>query len=269
MARWPLVVLAFSFGLVGSPNQASAMFSGMWQYVSQYQLGIDYSTSWNNVQVDFKSDPALSSPSEYCGAPSSGSTLRDCSIVANSGGSSGFGLFLQRAFKKQGFWYFDYDLGIGFRYLQGERSREGSNFAGTPLRSVKFSLLSGIVKPYFQFGITPQGFPDILVSLGPILQTAVGQVSVNDKSRSVVLAQSNVNGLSSLWRGFVELELVLWRFGEGAFSLITSREFAGSGEGTKFYPESVDGMSDFKAKFNHGVGGAAFGMGLKLVTTVP
>jgi hypothetical protein len=155
------------------------------------------------------------------------------------------------------------------RYLNGELPSSYESQTAVPLKSASFSLVSGVVKPYVQFGVTPDRWPDLLISLGPAAQFATGHVVINDQKENVAIATSNSDGVYSLWHGFVEVELVLKRFGEGAFSLFTSQDFSGSGEGTKFYPKSVDGMSNFKGKFNHSVGGAAFGFGLKLVTTFP
>ncbi|MCX6127064.1 MAG: hypothetical protein NTV34_20265, partial [Proteobacteria bacterium] len=181
----------------------------------------------------------------------------------------GFGIFLQRAFKRQGFWYFDYDVGFGARYLSGGLRKQDEGLQGLPLKTARFSLLSGVAKPYIQFGITPDRWPDVLVSIGPALQIAAGSVAINDKSERVVIGTSSYTGPMSLWHGFFELELVLKRFGEGAFSVFTSQDFSGNGEGTKLYPKDIDGMSNVRGTFSHRVGGAAFGFGLKLVTTLP
>ena len=75
--------------------------------------------------------------------------------------------------------------------------------------------------------------------------------------------------VSSFVGGFFEVEIVLWRFGEGALSLFTASDVSGSEEGTNFYPKEVDGMSNFKANFARNVDGEAFGFGLKLLLDWP
>jgi hypothetical protein len=175
-------------------------------------------------------------------------------------------LFLQKAFKKQGFWYFDYDIGFGVRYLEGKYTATDQNDS---LKQAKFALASIVGKPYIQFGVTPQSLPDVLISIGPAAQVAVGNMTVNNASKSVVFGTSSYSGPMNLMHGFVELEIVLKRFGDGAFSVFSSSDLTGKGEGTKVFEGEVDGMSDFKGVFSHQVGGAAFGFGLKLVTTFP
>jgi hypothetical protein len=259
------VLVALSF-LISKP--AFCFVSGVVDYVKQYQIGIDYSNSIDTVKLTYDTDAAGGTPSS-CKAVEGNAAKKECSVDMVAGGSSGFGLFLQRAFKKQGFWYFDYDLGFGARYLSGGIEKKNESLQGLPLKQAKFSLLSLVGKPYIQFGITPDRFPDILLSVGPAIQVAMGNVSINDQSEKVVTGTSSYQGPMSLWHGFFELEIVLKRFGEGAFSVFSSSDFTGSGEGTKIYPKDVDGMSNFRGAFSHSVGGAAFGFGLKLVTPFP
>jgi hypothetical protein len=176
---------------------------------------------------------------------------------------------LHKAFKKQGFFYFDWDVSFGARYLNGELPPEERSLSGLPLKKASFSLGAAVMKPYIQFGVTPDRFPDILISMGPAIQMAMGSVSINDKSESVAVGTSSVTGPMSVIQGFFALELVLRRFGDGAFSLIAMRDVTGHGNGTKIYPKEVDGMRDFRGTFSRSVGGMAFGFGLKLVTPWP
>lgn len=260
-----LSVMALCF-VLSSP--AFAFVTEVVNYVKQYQIGVDYSSSVDRLSVTYDTDINGGVP-KSCTTIENDGTKKRCSFSMQTGSSSGWGLFLQRAFKKQGFWYFDYDVGFGARYLSGALSEDDQSTDGLPLKEAKFSLATVIAKPYIQFGITPDWWPDVLVSVGPAAQVAVGTVSINDHSERVVAGTSSYAGPMSLWHGFLELEFVLKRFGDGAFSIFSSSDYTGGGEGTEIYPKNVDGMSNFRGNFSHHVGGMAYGFGLKLVTPWP
>lgn len=252
-------------------NASFALVSEIFNYVKQYKIGIDYTSSHDSLALSYQTDAAGSVP-KSCTLVASDSSKMRCTVAMPAGknSASGFGLFLQHAFKKQGFWYFDYDVGFGGRYLSGEVQSSDESKDGLPLRNAKFSLGAFVTKPYIEFGITPDKWPDLLISVGPALQVAAGTMTINDKSEKVVAGTSSYSGLMSLWHGFLEVELVLKRFaGDGAFSLFFENDYTGGGEGTKIYPKGIDNMSDFKGSFSHSVGGMAYGFGLKLVTPWP
>ena len=265
-----LSLRVFILGVLLLRSSASfALVTEVINYVKQYKIGIDYSSSNDNLALNYQTDASTSVPKSCALVAGDASKMR-CAVDVPAGNSSGFGLFLQRAFKKQGLWYFDYDVGFGARYLTGKLRAADESLDGLPLRNAKFSLGAFVAKPYIQFGITPDKWPDILISVGPALQVAAGTMTINDKSKSVVAGTSSYTGLMSLWQGFIELELVLKRFAnDGAFSLIAENDITGNGDGTKIYPTGIDNMTDFKGSFRHSVGGMAYGFGLKLVTPWP
>jgi len=250
---------------------ASIAFVGaIWDYVKQYQLGIDYTSSYDSVDATYETaNPGV--PAESCAVSPDDPTRQECAVAMKAGGASGFGLFLQQAFKKQGTFYFKPDVGFGVRSLQGELSPEHKKRAeeqGLPLKELSFDLVSFVVKPYITLGVTPSGawLPDVLLSLGPAAQIAVGKVKVNDESENVALATSSGKRLIG---GFFEFEVVFLRFGEGAFSLFTSRDVTSGEDGTKLITKDVDGMDDFRASFARSVSGGVFGFGAKLVLPFP
>jgi hypothetical protein len=247
---------------------AFALVAEVVNYVRQYQVGVDYSNSIDRVDLTYEMNRSGAMPSS-CVQVEDDSSKQRCSVGMIGGSSNGWGIFLQKAFKKQGFYYLDWDVGFGARYLSGELPKEERSLSGLPLKNASFRLGAAIMKPYIQFGITPDRFPDILISLGPAMQVAVGTVSINDQSESVAVGTSSVTGPLSVIHGFFALELVLKRFGDGAFSLLATRDVTGHGRGSEIYPKSIDGMSNFRGAFSHDVGGMAFGFGLKLVTPWP
>ena len=252
------------------PTKAHAFFSEIWGYVKQYELGIDYENSGTTVAATYEVNKAGATPTSSCVDLAGKPTKQTCSVTMTAGNSSGFGLFFQQAFKRQGLFYFRPDIGFGVRFLGGgltaaEKQKELAN--NLPLTELDFHLAAFIIKPYIQFGITPaRTWPDLLISLGPAGQVSLGQVSVNNKKENVVVATTSQNYLS----GFLEIELVVLRFGKGgALSLFGEDDVSGSGTGTRFYPKSVAGMDNFYANFSHGESGAFFGFGLKLLLSWP
>ena len=260
----------YVFGFICAALWSTPSFAFMeqaWDYVKQSQLGFDYSNSIDRVDLSYDMAEGNYVPPS-CSRRSDGSTKR-CTVSMLGGASSGWGVFLQAPFKKQGLFYFDWDVSLGARYLNGQLRSQDQSLDGLPLRDANFELLAGIVRPYIQFGVTPDGLPDVLVSVGPALQGALGTMVINGEAESVAVGTSSVTGPLSLFRGFFALELVFYRFGDGAFSFLASHDVTGHGQGSQVYPGSLDGMSDFRAKFRRDVGGFALGFALKLVTPWP
>jgi hypothetical protein len=262
---WLPAVLALS--ALGAAPQAQA--SGLWDYLQKYQLGVDYTSSFDSVEASYETAATSDPPPQDCELDEDDASRQRCTVHMSGGATSGFGVFLQQAFKRQGLFHFSADVGFGARYLNGELSgddRIRSAAAGLPLRNLRFSLAALVVKPYITVGITPaQKWPDILLSIGPAAQVALGRVVLNDQAERVAMATSS----SGLIDGFFELEIVLWRFGDGALSLFHSSDVTRGGHGAKFYPKEVDGMSDVRADFARSVAGGFLGLGAKLVLDWP
>ena len=258
-------------GLCAGPLVASSpafgFFSEIWSYLKQYQLGVDYTNSYDSVNASYEADKR-GATAPNCADVASDATRERCQVTMDGGHSSGYGLFLQQAFKRQGLFYFRPDVSFGARYLEGRMSseeRQQSATDGLPLTDMRFSLAALVVKPYIQFGITPEHrWPDWLLSLGPVAQVGIGKVRVNDETKSVAVATTS----GSFVTGFLAAEIVFWRFGDGALSVFTSRDIT-DGRGTKFFPKDVDGMGDFRADFSRTVDGGFFGLGAKLVLDWP
>lgn len=255
-------------GLLVSAAPSYAAFGELWNYVSQFQVGIDYSNSIDHVDLSYETT-ALDYVPASCAVSEAGPRVKRCSVGMVGGASNGWGVFLERAFKKKGLFYLDWDLSVGTRFLTGELPGDQKSLDGLPLRRAGFSLVAFVMKPYLQLGVTPDFWPDVLISMGPAVQFAAGNVTINDDVANVAVGTSSVTGPMSIINGFFALEIVLKRFGEGSFSLIASQDVTGHGQGSEFFPRDVDGMSNFKGTFQHSTSGLAYGFGLKLVTPFP
>lgn len=238
---------------------------GFGEYLRNYNIGIDYLNSNDQLRMSYEVPNSIPAG---CETSINNANNQRCSQTLQAGSSSGFGLFIQQPFQRQGFFYFNYDLGMALRYLNGSATEEDillSKSKGLPLTEASFSLLAFLLKPYIQIGITPaSSWPDIIFTIGPSVQLAAGYVSINkERENTAVISRGGIQLLA-------EMEVVLWRFGEGAFSLYTSTDNSGGEEdATDFYPHAKDGMSDFKAEYARHVGGAAYGFGLKLLLNWP
>ncbi len=245
--------------------------ASVFDYLNGYNLGIDSISSSDNVHVTYERDYS-GAPSKNCSVNADDQTKMTCNVYLQGGRGGGFlseylkgyGVFLQQPFKRQGLYYFGYDVGFGLRVLKGALSERDAEETA-PLTSLSFQMYGVAAYPYIQFGITPaQTWPDFLISIGPVIQAFMGQVSVNERPETVAIVQgSKLANLLSL-QGFLGLELVLWRFGEGAFSLFSNRYLVSSRvEKGAFYPKEIDGMSHFSATFQNSV------YGMKLLLNWP
>lgn len=263
--RRSLVPVAILLWLI--PQSAQAFFSEIWGYLKQYELGIDYETSYDQVDASYLT-PHTGAPDASCVSVTGDATHERCTVAMTGGNASGFGFFLQQAFKRQGLFYFRPDIGFGARYLSGQMdqttaAKQASE--GLPLSEMQFAMAALVVKPYVQFGITPDHWPDFLISAGPAVQIGLGRVSVNSQSQDVAVATAS----QSFIDGFLEEEIVFYRFGKGALSIYHSNDVSGNGEGTKFYPKTIDGMTDVRAEFDRTISGGFFGFGIKLLLDWP
>jgi hypothetical protein len=262
-----IVCFAVTLTCAAWSTSALALINETWDYIKNSQVGFDYSNSIDRVDLSYEMNADNYVPPS-CDLVAGGQSKR-CSVTMLGGVSNGLGVFLQAPFKRKDFFYLDWDVGLGVRYLSGALQGSDQSLDRLPLYDARFSLLAAVIKPYIQFGVTPEGAPDFLISIGPALQVAMGTVAINGEGEFVAVGTSSVSGIMSLIQGFFAIEAVIYRFGDGAFSLIASQDSTGHGQGTQIYAADVDGMSQFKAKFSRDVRGFAFGLGLKLVTPWP
>ena len=265
---WRAIKSASCLGVLVYSTPSHAFFSEIYNYLNHYQVGADYANSTDRVDLSYETAATGHVP-DTCQLMDGDLSRQRCQVGMLGGHRTGWGLFLQPAFKKQGFFYANFDVGFQARYLRGEIPAKDRDQPGLLLRNASFSLGAVLMKPYLQFGITPERFPDVLISMGPAIQLAYGTVILNDDEERVLVGTSSVTGPMSLIFGFFALEFVVKRFGDGAVSFMLSRDVTGSGRGTKIYPNTKDGMSDVRGSFSRKVGGFAYGFGLKVVTPWP
>ena len=257
-----LLQIAIWFMLTSSFSQT--LEASIMRYLGNYKLGINLIGSNDAVEVAYDID-ATHPAARSCEQKSSDVSKYTCRETISDPGQGlgseylqGFGIFLQQPFRKQGFWYFGADISFGLQVASNQLPEKRSELNGRPLKSLEYSLYGVRMRPYLQFGITPNGFPDILISFGPVLQTIAGTVTVNEESQDTGLAQTSrlKPTLNPLGWAYVELEVVFWRYRHAAFSWYTARAAVDDSEAEgEFYPGEIDGMENFKASFRSNEGG--------------
>jgi hypothetical protein len=250
-----LLALFLGFLLATAVLPQAALGLGVTDYVKNYHLGINLIGTNDQVSVSYDI-PEDAPEAPNCQKDASGHSTCWSGLFDHGRGLGaeylrGFGLFLQQPFKRQGFWYFSADFSLGFLHLAGASPDKPD--AG-PFRSMSYSLYGFRFKPFIQFGITPAFLlPDVLISAGPVAHALMGQVVVNGEGRNSALFQRTrlFTGINPFAYAFLELEVVFWRFGDGAFSFYTARSRTDDRRASgSFYPGEKDGMTNFQATFH-------------------
>ena len=257
LMRFILVALLFSSNAYGS---------SFLKYLKGYQLGLTYSSTGDNIVLNYDTDEQNPIPSK-CSANVDRPGKQTCSVGMNGSGSSGIGIIIEQTFKKpSGWFYFNYDLGFSFNYLEGKMSESSETYQennSLPLTEARFALVRFSVLPYIQLGIVTKTIvPDIILTIGPNLTTAVGDFTINDTKEFI--AAASASGLT----GFFGLEFVFFRFGDGYFSIFTKSEWSNK-TGDATISDDIDGMDNFDLSFNSHESGGFFGYGLKLILNWP
>jgi hypothetical protein len=225
---------------------------------SDYNFGVYYalSSSYTNLEYDAPLGEKL--PKD-CVVNTDLEDKMRCRTYLVPNNSKGFGLFLQKPSKKQGFLYFEPGFTwstLSYSYKAADSngsSPDGStelDFDKQPLQKVQLELYGINGQGYLKFGITPNLLPDIFLSLGLGLQTVGGRVKVvhTDQIRWVLQPSA-----------FAEIEVVPLRLATGYLSLFMSQDQTILGRyGTNLiedYPNGSD-LSNFKATLINGGFGA-------------
>jgi hypothetical protein len=176
----------------------------------------------------------------------------NCSASLNSKSAAGWGLYVQKPFRRQGWFYFDWESSVSLRYVESQLSLS-ANTAPQPLHDFRATMVGLNGAYYGRAGFTPPAyFPDVFLTAGLSSSLTGGEIRVNNDYEPTFFW--NPIGINF---GF---ELVLLRFwNDGELGLMFS--FDGSTDKTMgwFYDEK-DGMSDFKPSVS------AFYLGLRLLS---
>ena len=195
----PLTLIAALVLSLGASAAFAASIAPMWKWARQYRIGVDSSSSRDTMTVGYQTSVDGHTKTDRCTVlrasndPTADRQM-ECTVDLVAGESQGYGLFFQRAFRRQGLFYLNYDIGMGVRALQGQLPQEQVE-SGLPMKRLRFFLYGANLKPYIQFGITPAHvFPDLLFQIGPALQLLVGNVEINNDQSYVAMANGGLIG---------------------------------------------------------------------------
>jgi hypothetical protein len=236
-------------------SQAFADLLSPWHYIKNYQLGFDVGERRDSAQLGFEID-RNTYYDETCSPVENSRNLVRC-VHEFEDDHSGYGIFIEQPFKRRGLWHFDYDISFDLRIVDAKLTPvrqaqiEQKAEKNIPVRDVRLHLYSLVALPYVTLGITPEKWPELLVSLGPTGEMVWGSVNINDTRYQTaergVFRRSSVSSILS----YMQLNLVLRRFGKGYIGLTMSHtqgdDHVQDGE---ILPETIDNMSNLSLRLN-------------------
>jgi hypothetical protein len=175
-----------------------------------------------------------------------------CSAPLNSKTSAGLGLYIQKPFRRQGWFYFAWESSFSLRYVESQLSLP-VDAAPQPLHDFRATMLGLSGAYYGRVGFTPPAyFPDVFLMAGLSSSLTGGEIRVNkDYEPTFFWNPIGVNF------GFESVLLRFWKDGE--LGLMLSFDVSTDKTMGWFYEEK-DGMSEFKPSVS------AFYVGLRLLS---
>lgn len=229
-------------------GKARADLLSPWHYIKNYQLGFDVGERRDSARLGFDVNRSIYYD-ETCLPVQQTAHVRCEHEFENS--TSGYGIFIEQPFKRHGLWHFDYDLAFDLRIIDSKlspvRAAEKEKHAdkNIPVRDVRLHLYSLVALPYITVGITPQKFPELLLSIGPTGEVIWGSININgtryQTAERGVFRRSSVSSIMS----HMQINLILKRFGKGYFGITMSHmEGDDHVQDGEILPEKIDYMSN-------------------------
>jgi hypothetical protein len=197
-----------------------------------YNLGLSYDGSQNHAYIVYDTPSTPTVPKDCVENSQRAGVLRCTAYLGADGtGSGSVGVFLERPFARQGFFYFEPGFtfstisykgvlisnpGTGITGSQSKSNQAISQADATqPLTKASLEFYGVNWQGYLRFGITPRYFPDILVSLGGGVQTVAGRVKLFKTAYTRYVIQPEVFGTA---------EAVVVRYNTGSLSAYISKD---------------------------------------------
>lgn len=209
------LICALAGGTFSSPALA-----GLGSYLSAYRVTAEMKASATSSDLRYDTAKPGTLP-DNCVDHVSDPSLMACSLKIGKNTGTTYALGLQQVFKRQGDYYFGADFG-GSIFLLDAKAEEKQDQVTLlqPLQKARIHLYGVNVRAYIQVGITPARiFPDLLLSIGVGEHLSTGNIKIEDQREKVNVA----TGL-----GYVQFEIVWWRFKDGSLSSYLSAESGGS-----------------------------------------
>jgi hypothetical protein len=229
-------ILFFMSCVISAFTSLTSRASGL---LGGYNLGITYESTASHAEISYDTATMRDMPEDCEENTQRPGYIRCTAYLGPDGDKSGsFSVFLEKPFKRQGFFFFD--AGFTFStitYKGGLIPKPSGSIKGTktvsstaatspsdglapepgeaPLTRAYLEFYGINWQTYVRFGITPRYFPDILISLGGGVQTAGGKVRLFKETYTRYVVQPDVFGVA---------EVVLIRGGSGSMSIYLSQD---------------------------------------------
>jgi len=190
-------------------------------FFQRYNLGVTYAASASYARVMYK-HPMINPLPDDCAPEVQDERQMACTayLAPDADETATPSLFFEEAFERQGLFFFDlgfafstitYKGGVVPKPVQTVKTKNGVKPIDTvqPIGVVYMEIYGINWQSYARVGFTPRYVPDLFLTAGLGVQTAGGKVKMLGISEQVLVVQPDV---------FVELELVMIRAGEAAFS---------------------------------------------------
>lgn len=189
---------------------------GLLSYLSSYRLALELRGAGTASTLIY--DTPLTAPLPGgCARKELDSQNMRCRIELSENAKSPWGLSIQQAFRREGWWHSNFDIGFSFFSLSSGYDRETlEQVDPQPMEKARLHLYGLNGKVYYEFGLTPpKFFPDLLFSIGLGRHVSAGNLKIDDHRQNVSI-DSNIL--------YLQGELVWWRFKDGSFSSYAALE---------------------------------------------
>jgi hypothetical protein len=194
--------------------------------LSSYRVAVELKADSAASDLDYETVKASPMP-DACREKVTDPSMMICTTSMGKTGKLSYALSLQQEFKRTGWGYFSGDFGGSLFLLDAKASEQTSktnaetqtqySIIPQPLQKARIHLYGANAKAFIQFGITPPTIiPDFLISLGLGYHFSTGNLKIDDMREKLQIAA----GI-----GYVQYEVVWWRFADGSLSSYLSQEF--------------------------------------------
>ncbi len=199
---------------------SSQAFAGIGSYLSSYRGTLEWRSGAASADLRYNVAKQGVLP-DRCQDHVSDSTLMSCTTNIGSSQKASYAFGIEQAFKRQGNFYFNADIGGSFFLLDAKAEEDrATTITMQPLQHARLHLYGMHGRAYLQFGVTPEKIlPDLLISLGLGHHFSGGNIKIDNVREQVRIS----TGL-----GFAQFEVVWWRFKDGSLSSYVSSESGGS-----------------------------------------
>lgn len=227
----PPMMLVLALSIITTKARAA----GIAGTVFGYNLGVSYDASANHAEILYDTPSTKTIPEDCVENGERAGVFRCTAYLGSDGtGTGSVGVFIEKPFQRQGFFYFEPGFTISSISYKGNLiSKPTAGVSGKgegKLKTAPGSIPDPTAQPltkaslefyginwqaYARFGITPPILPDILISLGGGLQTVAGRVRLFKETYTRYVVQPDVFGSA---------EMIVLRIHTGSLSAYVAQD---------------------------------------------